>query len=57
MGQKAPDDCVIPLCDAPTNIHGMPPDLMDKRPWEGNYGSQRDLLEKTLATFMELCAD
>ncbi len=47
MGQKAPDDCVIPLCDAHHQHSRNAIHLMGKKPWEKKYGSQRDLLEAT----------
>lgn len=45
MGQKAPDDCVIPLCES-HHLHSRNAiHLMGKKPWEAKYGSQRELLE------------
>lgn len=48
MGQKAPDDCVIPLCDAHRQHSSNAIHLMGKKPWGAKYGNQRELLEATL---------
>lgn len=47
MGQKAPDDCVIPLCDAHHQHSRNAIHMMGKKPWEQKYGPQRCLLEAT----------
>ncbi|WP_080822547.1 MULTISPECIES: DUF968 domain-containing protein [Rhizobium/Agrobacterium group] len=47
MGQKAPDDCVIPLCDNHHQHSRNAIHMMGKKPWEKKYGSQRELLEAT----------
>lgn len=47
MGQKAPDDCVIPLCEAHHQHSRNAIHLMGKKPWEAKYGTQRELLEQT----------
>lgn len=45
MGQKAPDDAVIPLCENHHQHSRNAIHLMGKKPWEAKYGTQRELLE------------
>jgi len=49
MGHKAKDEEVIPLCEAHHQHSRNAIHLMGKKPWEQKYGSQRELLEATLA--------
>jgi hypothetical protein len=49
MGQKSSDMETIPLCDFHHQHSRNAIHLMGKKPWEQKYGSQRDLLEATLA--------
>jgi hypothetical protein len=49
MSQKARDDEVIPLCENHHQHSRNAIHLMGKKPWEQKYGSQRELLEATMA--------
>jgi hypothetical protein len=49
MSQKAKDEEVIPLCEAHHQHSRNAIHLMGRKPWEQKYGSQRELLEATLA--------
>jgi len=46
MGQKAPDECVIALCEAHHQHSRNAIHLMGKRAWEAKYGTQGELLTR-----------